>query len=416
MIQLTNLKDIISPAFYDICNDILDEKHTHYIEAGGRGSMKSSFFSIMIILGIMMDESANALILRQTANTLVDSVFAQLQWAIDMLGVSEYWETRKSPLKLIYKPTRQEILFRGADVPSKLRSIKPPKGYLKYLWFEELQEFMGMDVVRNISISAMRGGHKFNIFYSFNPPKSVNSWVNQEILIHRPDRVVHHSNYLQSPAEWLGEQFIIEADMLKETNLLAYQHEYLGLATGTGGLIFDNLEIRPITEQEKNNNQYKFYGIDWGFAVDPASFGECLYDAKNRILYLTDEIHGIRMTNKVLADKIIEKGYKGAFIYADSAEPKSIYDLYDYGLNVQGVKKWNGSDKNGIEWLQSLKKIVIDNKKCPNTAREFSTYEFSMDKYGNYISQYPDKDNHTIDRVRYAMVEQILQRKESRLK
>ena len=55
-----------------------------------------------------------------------------------------------------------------------------------------------------------------------------------------------------------------------------------------------------------------------------------------------------------------------------------------------------------MKWLQSLKSIVIDSKRCPKSSKEFLNYEYEKDKEGNVISGYPDKDNHCIDATRYA--------------
>lgn len=156
---MINLSEIIAPVFFEVHKDIKGNKHTHYWLKGGRGSTKSSFVSIEIILGIMSDKNTNALVLRKVSDKLQDSVYAQLLWAIDMLGVTNYWEVKIQPLKLIYKPTGQQIIFRGcanAEDYQKLKSIKSRKGYFKYLWYEEATEFSGMEEIRNINQSAMR--------------------------------------------------------------------------------------------------------------------------------------------------------------------------------------------------------------------------------------------------------------------
>jgi phage terminase large subunit len=90
-------------------------------------------------------------------------------------------------------------------------------------------------------------------------------------------------------------------------------------------------------------------------------------------------------------------------ITADSAEPKSISDFRSYGSAMRGAEKGAGSVEYSMKWLSSLAKIVIDPKRCPISAQEFSTYEFQQDKDGNYISGYVDADNHCIDSVRYAL-------------
>lgn len=196
-----NLSNVIAPSFYDLHWDIHDGLYTHHWLKGGRGSTKSSFTAEEIVIGIMSDPTANAVGLRKVKDTLHDSVYEQIAWAIDALGVDEYWEAKVSPLSFTYKPTGQKIIFRGADKPKKIKSIKFAKGYCKYLWYEELDEFNGMDEIRMINQSLMRGGPKFTVFYTYNPPKSANSWVNTEVQLTRSDRLIHHSTYLTVPRE-----------------------------------------------------------------------------------------------------------------------------------------------------------------------------------------------------------------------
>lgn len=110
-----------------------------------------------------------------------------------------------------------------------MKSINLGKGYVKYAWFEELDQFASMDEIRNILQSLFRGGDEKRIsFYSYNPPKSGRSWVNQEARRSKPSRRVHHSDYLGVPQEWLGERFLADAAHLEKVNETAYRHEYLG--------------------------------------------------------------------------------------------------------------------------------------------------------------------------------------------
>ena len=400
------LSEILAPSFYELHKDIKENKHTHYYIKGGRGSTKSSFISIEIILGMMIDPEANAVVLRKIGDTLVDSVYSQLVWAIEKLGVSFYWETKISPLKIIYKPTGQEILFRSSanqDDYKKIKSIKIKKGYCKYVWYEELDEFFGMEEIRSINQSLLRGGDEYKVFYSYNPPKSINNWVNAEILNERPDRIVHTSTYLDVPKEWLGEQFIIEAEYLKEHNELAYRNEYLGEPTGTGGAVFTNLEIRHISNEEISHFDNIIDGNDFGYAVDPNCYIQMQYDKTRRCLFIFNEIYKVGMSNRELAEQIKKIKVGNSFITCDSAEPKSIDELKSLGLRVKGAKKGPDSIDFGIKFLQKLEKIVIDNVRCPNTAREFSLYEYEKDKLGNFKSKYPDENNHSIDATRYAI-------------
>lgn len=405
----TRLTNVIAPSFYDVYWDVVDGKHTHYWLSGGRGSTKSSAISVFIILGIMSDPEANAVVLRKVKDTLNDSVKDQLIWAIEALGVSQYWDMPEAKLSLTYMPTGQEIRFRGADKPKKIKSMKFSKGYCKYLWFEELDEFTDMEEIRMINQSLMRGGPKFTVFYSYNPPKSANSWVNTEKQYTRDDRLVSHTNYLSVPPEWLGQQFLIEAEHLKQTKPLAYEHEYLGNVVGTGGEVFDNVQIRKISDEEIEDFYNLRRGLDFGYAVDPLCYTVMHYDRKHKRLYIFHELYKVRMSNRSAYMEIRMENKNNDMVIADSAEPKSINEMQQYGLNVRGVKKGPDSIEFGVKFLQDLESIIIDDERCPETAREFLTYELDKDANGNFKDGYPDKNNHSIDAVRYALNDECMQ-------
>lgn len=410
------LSTVIAQSFHTVHKDIKEGRHTHYFLGGGRGSTKSSFVAIEIILGMMRDPDANCVALRKVKDTLHDSVYEQLSWAIDVLGVENYWDNKTSPLSLTYIPTGQKIIFRGADKPKKIKSIKFAKGYCKFLWYEEVDEFTGMEEIRMINQSLMRGGKKFIVFYTYNPPKSSNSWVNTEVKYTREDRLTHHSTYLSVPREWLGEQFIVEAEHLRNIKPLAYEHEYLGTVTGTGGEVFDNVQIRRISDEEIEDFYNVKRGLDFGYAVDPLAYGVMHYDRKYKRLYIYHELYKVRLSNRAAYEHIITENKNNDVIIADSAEPKSINELVQYGLRVIGVKKGPDSIEYGIKFLQDLEAIIIDDQRCPETAREFLTYELEKDANGNFKAGYPDKNNHSIDMVRYALNDEYMKHRDKKAK
>jgi PBSX family phage terminase large subunit len=407
-----SLLNVIAPSFYDVHWDIYDGNHTHYWLSGGRGSTKSSFVGVEIILGMMDDENANAMVLRKVKDTLRDSVYEQLVWAIEALGVTHEWDIPEAKLVLTYLPTGQKILFRGADKPKKIKSAKVSKGYFKFIWYEELDEFSGMEEVRMINQSLMRGGEKFIVFYSYNPPQSANNWVNAEKKLTRDDRLVHHSNYLTVPREWLGHIFITEAEHLKEVNLKAYEHEYLGEVTGTGGEVFSNVQCRKITDEEIKDFYNLKRAIDYGYAIDPLSYTVSHYDRKKKRLYIFHELYKVGMSNRELYEHVKTENKNNELIKAESAEPKSNHELRQYGLKVVAVKKGPDSINYGIKFLQSLEAIIIDDLRCPDTAREFLTYELDKDVNGNFKAAFPDKNNHSIDSIRYGLNDEIMKFKE----
>lgn len=399
--------NLIAPAFSKVLFDIEEENHSEYLLAGGRGSTKSSFVGLEVINLIKKNSNMHACILRQVANTLRDSVFNQIKWAIGALDLEEEFKTTLSPLEITYIPTGQKIYFRGADDPDKIKSIKVPFGYIGIAWFEELDQFAGPEAVRKIEQSIIRGGDKAFIFKSFNPPKTVNNWANKYAKVPKATRYDHVSTYLDVPQKWLGKPFIDEAEFLKSINPSAYEHEYLGIANGNGGNIFDNVKIRTITDEEVNTFDRVYNGVDWGWFPDPWAFNRMHYDSARRTLYIFDEAHENKKSNKATA-KILKEKHNiktNDKVTCDSAEPKSIDDYKVEGIFARGAIKGPGSVEYSMKWLQSLNAIVIDNSRCPNTATEFLDYEYERDKEGNVISGYPDVNNHHIDAVRYAMEE-----------
>ena len=405
------LSDIIAPSFYDVHRDIKRGLHTHYALGGGRGSCKSTFASVEIIKGMMQDQNANAIVFRKVASTLAESVLAQLQWSIHALGVDHLWKTKQSPIMLIYKPTGQRIVFRGADNPRKVKSVKLPRGYIKYAWYEEVDEFTGPDELRTINQSVLRGGDKFVVFYTFNPPKTAKSWVNTEFAVSDMDRLVHHSTYLDVPVEWLGEQFIAEAERLKKTNNTAYRHEYLGEVTGTNAEIFPNVQLRTISDDELEMFDKVRRGLDWGYGADPFAYVALHFQRNTRTVFIYYEYykHGAKFDS--ISEAIKQENRLRGVIHAESAEPRSNDELRQRGHILQAVRKGAGSVEHGIKWLQDLDCIVIDPNRCPNAAREFTGYELEPDGKGGFRDGFPDKNNHTIDAVRYALEDDIGRRK-----
>lgn len=396
------LSKTIAKPFWPIHQDVKRHGHTYYICGGGRGSTKSSYISQEILLLLMQHPECNAVILRKVANTLRNSVYRQMEWALDTLHLGEYWKKTVNPMEFIRRSTGQKILFLGVDDKSKLKSLKMPHGYVGIVWFEELDQFSGMEEIRSVNQSLLRGGPVFWCFASYNPPQSANNWVNEEMLLEQPDRLFHHSDYRSVPADWLGAQFLEDADRLRQRNERAYRHEYLGEVTGTGGTVFENVRERAITAAEIESFDRLHYGLDFGFAVDPLAFVCMHYDRNREILYIFDEIYEPKLTNSRAAAMIRGKMTESGYVRADSAEPKSIRELAELGVRIYGARKGPDSVDYGIRWLQSLDEIVIDKRRCPNTYREFVGYEYERNRDGQFISAYPDKDNHAIDAVRYG--------------
>lgn len=390
---------VLGKAFVDINRQI--KPNIEYVFEGGRGGLKSSFVAFKIVELIKNNPQMHACITRQVAGTLKDSVYANMKWAINELGLMEEFEYKVSPLEIKYIKTGQTIYFRGLDDETKLKSIKPEFGYIGILWKEEKDQMKGDAQERSVNQSVLRGGDESYDFSSYNPPKSKSNWVNRIKLVPNPKRVIHHSSYLEAPAEWLGQKFIDDAAHLKEINPEAYEHEYLGVPNGDGGNVFEYLEIRDITDEEISRMDRIFAGVDYGWYPDAFCYLRTYYDSAREKIYLIDELYVNKWSNSKTADWIKKKGYDDYTMICDSAEPKSVNDFRDAGLPARGAIKGPGSIEYGFKFLQT-KTLVIDPKRTPNAYKEITEYEYDRDKEGNVISGYPDGNDHAISALRYA--------------
>ena len=402
--------------YNDLFRMVMRHEFTEYTLTGGRGSCKSSFVSLCIIILIVTFPQFNALIIRKNANTLRTSVYEQILWAIDKLGLRHRFKIPKSEtsaLPIVYNRrngAKQYIIFRGCDNPEKIKSIKIAQGYFGVIWFEEKTEFTPAEM-QNVKVSAMRGGSKFYVFESYNPPSAKRHWCNADARTPKKDRVVFHTTYLDIPREWLGEAILNEIEHTKATNERAYRNIFLGEPTGTGLNVFENVELREITDDEIAAFDFTYSGIDWGYYPDPFAYSTSSYDAKKQTLYVFDELYLLKRGNyeafQDLAAHMEKRGMSiaGDRVTADSAEPKSVSDFRAWGGNVRGAVKGIGSRDASFKWLQGLARIVIDPARCPHMADEFTLYEHEMDKRtGEVMSGYPDgQPDHGIDTVRYAL-------------
>lgn len=383
---------------------------THNYVAHGfinHNSTKSSFASVVAVLLMEQNPKIHTVCFRKYAANLADSIYAQFEFTINekLRPIAHNWVFKKSPLKIIrQRPNgyNQQILFRGLDDPQKVKSLKMPFGWPGVTIFEELTEFDGIEEIRNVSQSLHRGGQDFLTLCLFNPPESTASWCNYsanvpQIVDGKLYRYVHHSDYRSVPRSWLGDNFFIEADLLRRTNERAYRHEYLGEATGNGGAIFTNCAPMEMSDAMISQFSNRRFGLDWGFALDSACWLALEYDKTRRTIYIYDEIYDTEMTNQVFGDLIKQKDMGYSYLMCDAAEPKSIAEFESMGINALPAPKGPDSVRFSTKWLQGLHHIYIDPQRCPNAFREFSQYEYEKNKAGLFVSRFPDKNNHSID-------------------
>ncbi|HBE8556937.1 TPA: PBSX family phage terminase large subunit [Clostridioides difficile] len=400
------LSEIINKNFYEFWKVSNSNKYLYHVLKGGRASAKSTHIAFWLTLA-MVKYPVNTVCFRKVGNTIMDSVYEQLKETIEIFGLTHLFQFKKSPMEIIFIPRGNKFIFRGLDDPQKIKSIKSAKYPIAFAWFEEVAEIKTEDELSMVINSVLRGElpNKLNykIFLSYNPPKRKQSWVNKKFETHTlpKNTYVHHSIYLDNPH--ISKAFIEEANEIKIRNEFKYRWEYLGEPIGSGVVPFSNLEFKTITNEEIFHFDNIRQGNDFGYATDPMAFVRLHYDKKKRIIYFIDEIFGVKMSIRELASKIKSKGYDDFNVVCDSAEPRSIAELREYGIRALKAKKGPGSIEFGENWLDDLQAIVIDPNRTPNVAREFENIDYQTDKDGNVRAKLEDKDNHSIDATRYAL-------------
>ena len=397
-----DLNKLIPKIYNHFINSFLNDEYTHYSLYGGRGSVKSTIAALLLVLCVLYLGCAVAI--RRYKNSLKDSVFQECLTAIDRLGLGEYFTYTISPLQITCTLTGYAIYFRGLDDPQKIKSLKARKGQFRLCVFEECQEIETEAKTRSVIQTLGRGGDSFSILYVFNPINIRSHWTNQKLRESTDYLLSLLVNYVDVPKTWLGKPFLDEAERLKKIDIDLYRHEYLGDISGNKGLVFKNIDTFTADKSKYKTLQR---GLDFGLAKDgdPTSYVVCHYSPSKKELYIVHEWYKKDSTYPEIAKEIKKENKNNFTVFCDSADSGGIKQLKIEGVNrAKSCKK--GKVENGITWLRGLNKIYIDPDKCPETYREFTEYSYVLQKStGDYVLS--DKENHSIDAVRYALSDYI---------
>lgn len=396
-VRQVRLSDVVGKGYADFWQ----ASQRYRVVKGSRASKKSTTAAMWYIVNMMAKPAANLLVVRRYGRTLKDSCFAQLRWAIDRLGVSEYWRATTNPMELTYEPTGQKILFRGLDDGLKITSITVAKGVLCWVWIDEAYEVRKDDFEKlDGSIrGTMPKGLTPQITLTFNP-WSDRSWLKSEFF-DRPRANVFTKTTTYRCNEWLSPADLERFAEMQKDNPRRFAIEGDGNWGVSEGLIFDRVKEQDFDVRELMRQRLPaVYGMDFGF-TDPTAFVGALVDAKAMKLYIFVEWSGTGVTNAEICAGIKDCGIVHERIYCDSAEPKSIAELRRLGLNTVSVTKGADSVRYGIHKLQGFEMIV--SPACPGFLHAVQNYTWKKDKNGQ-PTDVPEHDfSHFPDALRYAV-------------
>ena len=395
------LPELVGKGYKDFWNF----KGRYRVCKGSRGSKKSRTTALFFIYSMMKYPGANLLVVRKVYRTLKDSCFTDLKWAINRLGVRDYWSVKESPLEIVYIPTGQKILFRGLDDPLKVTSITVETGNLCWAWIEEAYE-INKEQDFNMLDESIRGKIEEPLYkqitLTFNPWNE-RHWLKKRFFDVEDENIMAKTtNYMCN--EWLDESDKKLFEDMKKNNPRRYQVAGLGNWGIVEGLVYENWEEKEfdVNEISKRKGVKSAFGLDFGYTNDPSAFFCGLIDVANKEIYVFDEIYKNAMKNRQIAEEIIRKGYGKEKIVADSQEPKSIDEVYDLGLKgIRKSRKGRDSINNGVQYIQDYR--IIIHPRCVNFITEISNYMWDKDKFDNPVNKPVDDFNHLMDAMRYAL-------------
>lgn len=371
---------------------------------GGRGSGKSHFFAECIVERLIFDPDARIVCIREIQKSLKFSAKSLIESKINFFGVNERFEITQTEIKS--KIGNGIIIFQGMQ-DHTADSIKSLENF-DIAWVEEAQNLSSRSLELLRPTIRKTGAE---IWFSWNPENetdAVDRFFGDLKRNGAYNYILVTANYYDNP--FLPQTLKNEIEYDRKYNISSFNHIWEGgYNTRKDSLIFkDNFEIRDfITPPEA----VFYHGLDFGFSKDPTAAIRCFI--KDEILYIDAESGAVELaldeTAEFLSLKI--ETLKTYTVRADSARPESINYLARHGLpHIVGVKKWQNSIIDGIEFIKSFKKIVI-HERCYQTIKEFSNYSYKIDKAsGDILPQILDENNHYIDALRYALEPLIFKR------
>ena len=393
------MSDIVGGGY----NDYWCTKKRYRVCKGSRGSKKSKTTALDMIRKIKKYPLSNGLCVRRYQTTLRDSVFSDLQWAARKLGVYNEFDWTVSPMEVRRKSTGQKILFRGLDDGMKVTSISVPVGVLCFVWIEEAYEITNEDDFNKLDMS-IRGevpeGYFKQITLTFNP-WSAQSWLKKRFF-DKPDDNTFVKTTTFRCNEWLDDADKAIFENMRLNNPRRFRIEGDGEWGVAERLIYDKVEVREfdIEEVKKIAGIQSSFSLDFGF-TDPNAFIACMVDSKDLKIYVFDEWYKTGTTNQKIAQQIKDMGYGGQRVICDAAEPKSIAELQEAGINAEPSRKGKDSVNHGIQLLQNYTFIV--HPKCKEFYKEISNYCWAKDKDGKPTDKPDHEFSHGMDSIRYGV-------------
>ena len=373
---------------------------------GGSSSGKSKFVVGQRVVYNLLKGGRNYLVCRQTKNSVRASVATEIARVIEEWGLSNLFKINKTD-GTVQCLNGYQVQFAGLDDVEKLKSITFKKGALTDVIVEEATETEQNSIKQLMKRQRgkTRDALKKTITLLFNPILQ-NHWIYKEYFSQigwaEGQRVHEDNSLLILKTTYKDNRFLEQGDIddLENETDEYFKNVYtLGNWGILGDVIFTNWRVEDLSSMGDQWTNRRA-GLDFGFSSDPAAVIAAHYDSTRKVVYVYRELYETGLTNDILAERVRDMVLDDRII-CDSAEPKSIQELRNHGVNSVGAMKGKDSVKFGIDWLKQ-QTIVVD-KSCVNLQNELSQYHWKKDAGGNSLPVPVDKNNHLIDALRYAL-------------
>lgn len=386
-------KEVFNESYLQFLN--CDTRIQHFF--GGSSAGKSVFVVGQRAIYDILNGGRNYLIVRNVARTSRQSTFNEVCKTVSRWNLDKYFKINKGDLSVTCINGYQ-ILFAGLDDVQKLKSITPAQGVLTDIVVDEATETDAGDIKELEKRLRGRSLLRKRLTLIYNPILR-SHWLYQNYFVgkfHDDDKMYHDKDLLIYKATYKDNLKFLEQDDINalenETDEYYYNVYTLGNFGVMGDVIFTNWKTEDLTDIRKTFDNIR-HGLDFGYSKHPSALVSLHYDSTRKRIFIFTGRYEYGCTNQELAD-IIKSDVGKDIVTCDSAEPKSIQELVNHGINADGARKGKGSIEYGIQWLRQHE-IIVD-KRCQDIINELQQYQRKNDKI-------VDKFNHCIDALRYAL-------------
>lgn len=420
--HVINIQKEVNPHF----KPVWVSKKPYNVLSGGRNSFKSSVIALkltyMMVQYISKGEKANVVVIRKVANTIRDSVFLKIQWALGKFGVLDQFQSTVSPFKITHKNTGSTFYFYGQDDFQKLKSNDI--GNIIAVWYEEAAEFDDAEEFDQTNVTFMRQKHPLadcvQFFWSYNPPRNPYAWINEwsDSLRGNLNYLIHHSSYKDDVLGFVTEQMLQDIERIKENDYDYYRYLYLGEPVGLGTNIYNMNLFKPLKELPSDDPIILIdTSTDTGHQVSATTHGAFALTAKKNVILLDTYYYSPEgKANKKAPSELsvefyewltsIRKTYAKPIdkMTIDSAEGALRNQVFkDYGLRMHPINK-----KKKVDMIDNVHVLLAQGRfyylDTPNNQvfiEEHKRYQWDEKTLNSDDPKVVKEADHTCDMLQY---------------